>query len=132
MKKHYFLLLALALVFGGKTIAQEWEHSHEYFQSSDESIGYNDVYETVSGNIAVSTFQYFKCGYGDFHAPHPFLTMFTADGEQVAEQSFFKEAYYGTRPFMLENDNGELFMMTSYTPDHDNSSFNYFKTMTIH
>ena len=123
----FYTLMALFVAFGAKAVAQEWEHSHEYFQSGDESIGYNDIYETVSGNIAVSTFQYFKCGYGDFYAPHPFLTMFTADGEQVAEQSFFKEAYYGTRPFTLENDNGELFMMTTYTPDHDNSSFNYFQ-----
>ena len=91
-KLKLYMLIGLLTVSGTRAFGQEWEHSHEYFQSGDESIGYNDIYETVSGNIAVSTFQYFKCGYGDFYAPHPFLTMFTADGEQVAEQSFFKEA----------------------------------------
>ena len=68
----FYTLMALFVAFGANAFGQEWEHSHEYFQSGDESIGYNDIYETVSGNIAVSTFQYFKCGYGDFYAPHPF------------------------------------------------------------
>ena len=36
MKKHYFLLLAFALVFGAKTFAQEWEQSYEWFYSADE------------------------------------------------------------------------------------------------
>ena len=45
---------------------------------------------------------------------------------ELAENLYFKPAYYGGRPHIIENKNGELYMMASYTPDHDHTSFNYF------
>ncbi len=117
---------ALTMLFGGKAFGQEWEQTYEWHFSDDEEFDLVKPYETSSGNIVVSTNQYYKCGWGDFYAPHPALKMFAADGTELAENLYFKPAYYGGHPHIIENKNGELYMMASYTPDHDYTSFNYF------
>ncbi len=117
---------ALALFVGGNVLGQEWEQSYEWHFSDDEEFDLVKPYETFSGNIVVSTNQYYKCGWGDFYAPHPALKMFAADGTELAENLYFKPAYYGGHPHIIENKKGELYMMASYTPDHDYTSFNYF------
>ncbi len=121
-----YTLLALLIFFWGKAFAQEWEQSYEWRFSDEEEFDLVKPYETSSGNIVVSTNQYYKCGWGDFYAPHPALKMFAADGTELAENLYFKPAYYGGHPHIIENTNGELYMMASYTPDHDYTSFNYF------
>ncbi len=118
--------LALAMFFGAKAFGQEWEQSYEWLFSGDEEFDMVKPYETSSGNILVSTNHYYKCGWGDFYAPHPALRMFAPDGTELAQNLLFKPAYYGTRPYVIENEVGEMYVMTSYTPDHDHTSFNYF------
>ena len=118
--------LALALFFGVKAFGQEWEQSYEWLFSGDEEFDMVKPYETSSGNILISTNHYYKCGWGDFYAPHPALRMFAPDGTELAQNLLFKPAYYGTRPYVIENEVGEMYVMTSYTPDHDYTSFNYF------
>ena len=124
--KRITTLLALLILFGAKAFGQEWEQTYEWHFSDDEEFDLVKPYETSSGNIVVSTNQYYKCGWGDFYAPHPALKMFAADGTELAENLYFKPAYYGGHPHIIENKNGELYMMASYTPDHDYTSFNYF------
>ena len=129
MKKHYFLLLALALVFGAKTFGQEWEHSHEFAYSDDERIMYYDATELSDGSFAVNTTFSYKSGTGDFYVPHPALKLFSSDGEELAYNQFFKPAYWcsSNAPFTFENKDGELFALLAYSPDHDPTYFNYFK-----
>ena len=117
---------AFALLFGGKAFGQEWEQTYEWHFFGEEEFDLVKPYETSSGNIVVSTNHYYKCGWGDFYAPHPALKMFAADATELAENLFFKPAYYGGHPHIIENKKGELYMMASYTPDHDYTSFNYF------
>ena len=128
MNKIFKLSVAfmIMLLFGGKAFGQEWEQSYEWHFSDDEEFDLVKPYETSSGNIVVSTNHYYKCGCGDFYAPHPALRMFAADGSELAENLYFKPAYYGGHPHIIENKKGELYMMASYTPDHDYTSFNYF------
>ncbi len=118
--------IALAMFFGVKAFGQEWEQSYEWLFSGDEEFDMVKPYETSSGNILVSTNHYYKCGWGDFYAPHPALRMFAPDGTELTQNLLFKPAYYGTRPYVIENEVGEMYVMTSYTPDHDYTSFNYF------
>ena len=118
--------LATTLLLGVKAVAQEWEQSYEWLFSDEEEFDLVKPYETSSGNIVVSTNHYYKCGWGDFYAPHPALKMFAADGTELAENLYFKPAYYGGHPHIIENKKGELYMMAAYTPDHDYTSFNYF------
>ena len=119
-----YTLLVLLLIFGAKAFGQVWEQSYEWHFSDEEEFDMVKPNETSSGNIVVSTNHYYKCGWGDFYAPHPALKMFTADGTELAENLFFKPAYYGGHPHIIENKNGELYMMAAYTPDHDYTSFN--------
>ena len=119
-------IIVLVLFFGAKAFGQEWEQSYEWLFSDDEEFDLVKPYETSSGNIVVSTSHYYKCGWGDFYAPHPALRMYASDGTELAENLYFKPAYYGGSPHIIENKNGELYMMAAYTPDHDYTSFNYF------
>ena len=129
MKKYYFLLLALALVFGAKTFGQEWEHSHEFAYSDNERIMYYDATELSDGSFAVNTTFSYKSGMGDFYVPHPALKLLSVDGEELAYNQFFKPAYWcsSNAPFTFENKDGELFALMAYSPDHDPTYFNYFK-----
>lgn len=126
MKTGFIVTFIFMMLFGGKTFAQEWKQSYEWHFSDDEEFDLVRPYETTSGNIVVSTNQYYKCGWGDFYAPHPALKMFAANGSELAENLYFRPAYYGGGPYVIENKNGELYMMAAYTPDHDYTSFNYF------
>ena len=123
------IAFALALVFGDRAFAQEWEHSHEYAYSDDERIMYYDAVELSDGSFAVNTSFSYKSGMGDFYVPHPALKLLSADGEELAYNQFFKPAYWcsSNAPFTFENKDGELYALMAYSPDHDPTYFNYFK-----
>ena len=127
MKKHYFLLLALVSLFGAKAFAQEWECSYEISFSGNEMFSVQDVFETSANDIIVPSSHFFRSGAGDFYSPHPALRKLSSDGTEQAQNVFFKPAFYGRIPYLLENETGELFAMMAYTPDHDSTYFNYFK-----
>ena len=54
MKKHYFLLLALAMLFGVKVFGQEWEYSIPCYMSAAEMTHQYSTYEMSDGRIIVS------------------------------------------------------------------------------
>jgi hypothetical protein len=127
MKKHHLLLLVLALLFGAKAFGQEWEQSYPINYSENEMFSVQDVFETSANDIIVSSSHFFRSGAGDFYSPHPALRKLSSDGIEQAQNVFYKPAFYGRIPYLLENETGELFAMIAYTPDHDSTYFNYFK-----
>ena len=71
---------------------------------------------------------YFKSGEGDFYSYHSAARKLSADGELLAEKSHFRESYFSPNiPYLIENPNGGLYMLATYSPDHDYTYFNYFK-----
>ena len=124
-----YTLLALLLMAGGVTMqAQEWEFANEFSYSSDECMTSFDVTELSDGTIAVSSVHYFKSGEGDFYSYHSAARKLSADGELLAEKSHFRESYFSPNiPYLIENPNGGLYMLATYSPDHDYTYFNYFK-----
>ncbi len=119
---------ALAMLFGVKAIAQEWEHSIAYSMDDDECFELYDAIEMTNGNVALSSIFYYKSGAGDFYSAHPAVTLLSANGQEMARKDYFRPCYCTTSyaPYLFEN-NGCLFALMTYSPDHDSTYFNYFK-----
>lgn len=129
MKKYgLYALLALLLMSGTKAVAQEWEHSIAYSMNDDECFELYDAVEMSNGNVALSSSLYFKSGAGDFYSAHPAVTLLSANGQEMVRKDYFRPGYCTTSyaPYLFEN-NGCLFALMTYSPDHDSTYFNYFK-----
>ena len=123
-----YTLLALVLLFVGNAFAQEWEYADEFSYSDNECMVNFDATELSDGTIAVSSVHYYKSGEGDFYSYHSAARKLTANGELLAEKSHFRESYFSPNiPYLIENPNGGLYMLVTYSPDHDYTYFNYFK-----
>ena len=122
-----YTLLAL-LFFGAKAFAQEWECSFEYSMNDSLCYSYQDAIELADGCFAVATSFYYKSGYGDFYSAQPAIVKFSADGEELERTNYFRPGYCttSTAPYLFENEEGELFAMMTYNPDHDSTYFNHF------
>ena len=127
MKKSTILLFVFALLFGTMAFPQEWEHSYPINHSENEMFSLQDAFESSANDIIMLSSHFFRSGAGDFYSPHPALRKLSSDGIEQAQNVFFKPAFYGRIPYLLENEVGELFAMMAYTPDHDSTYFNYFK-----
>ena len=124
----FYTLLALVLLFVGNAFAQEWEYADEFSYSDNECMVNFDATELSDGTIAVSSVHYYKSGEGDFYSYHSAARKLTANGELLAEKSHFRESYFSPNiPYLIENPNGGLYMLVTYSPDHDYTYFNYFK-----
>ena len=123
--------LAMTLLIGAKTVAQEWEYSIPYQTSDAEMTRQYCAYEMSDGRIIVSaSFLYNIGSYSylyPFYPPHNALVALSSEGEELAQNNYLKPGYWGSsyNPYVFENENGELFMLTTYSPDH-NAYFNYF------
>ena len=129
MKKQYFLLLALALFFGATAFGQEWEYTIPYQSSGEESTRQYCAYEMSDGRVIVSASYLFNDHTNKFYyPPHNALIALSPDGEELAQKNYFRPAYWGSsyNPYVFENDKGEVFMLTTYAPDHNPDYFNYF------
>ena len=133
MKKlRLYTLLALLILFGAKAFGQEWEYSIEYnVYSNPEMTHQYCAYEMSNGNIMVCSARCFQSGMGNgnFYPPHPAMITLSPDGELLAQNDFFKPGYWGASyfPYVFENNDGELFALMSYSPDHDTAYFNYYQ-----
>ena len=123
-----YALLAL-LFFGAKAFGQEWEFSIPYYMADPEMTRQYCAYELSDGRIIVSTQLLYNDGsYPNFYPPHNALIALSADGEELAQMDYFRDSYWGSsyNPYVFENENGEIFALMSYSPDHDPDYFNYF------
>ncbi|MCQ2314860.1 MAG: T9SS type A sorting domain-containing protein [Bacteroidales bacterium] len=128
MKNQRFYFFAFALLFGAKVFAQEWEHSYEYSMNDSLCYTYQDAIELTDGCFAVATSFYYKSGYGDFYSAQPAIAKFSADGEELKRTNYFRPGYCttSTAPYLFKNEEGELFALMTYNPDHDSTYFNHF------
>lgn len=119
-------VFVLALVFRGKAIAQEWEIAHEYAYSDTCIFNYYEAKEMANGNIAVESYMAYKSGVGDFYSLQPAVAVIEPEnGYRSMHQSYFKPGYYTSNiPYVFEKDD-TLYLLATYTPDHDFTYFNY-------
>jgi hypothetical protein len=120
------ILVMLALILGAKTYGQEWEHTHEYAYSDTCVFSYSEASEMNNGNIAVASTMAYKSGVGDFYSLQPGVAIIKpAQIPYCEQQSYFKPGFYTSNiPYVFEK-NDTLFLLTTYTPDHDFTYFNY-------
>lgn len=122
-----FVLIALALIVGAKVMAQEWMLTSGPSPSDTVFRGYIESYELHDGRIAICGDLYYRSGVGDFYTPHPHVVLLSENGTMLAQKEFFRPGYWGsTMPYLLQNEDDELFALMSYSPDHDSTYFNYF------
>lgn len=120
---------ALAMLIGAKAFAQEWEYSIPYYMADPEMTRQYCAYELSDGRIIISAQLLYNDGsYPNFYPPHNALIALSADGEELAQMDYFRDSYWGSsyNPYVFENENGEIFALMSYSPDHDPDYFNYF------
>lgn len=97
MRKRYFLLLAIALLFGAKAFGQEWEYSIPYYMSAAEMTHQYCAYEMSDGRIIVSAQLLYNDGtYPYFYPPHNALIALSANGEELAQMDYFKPGYWAS------------------------------------
>ena len=59
---------------------------------------------------------------------HPGLVKISADGTELARTNYFRPAYCSiSYNQILENEDGELFALMTFSPDHEKLSDNYFQ-----
>lgn len=136
MNKHGFLF-ALALLFGAKAFAQEWEYSYllpDYIRGYMYN-GFIDAHELSDGRIIAMGHFSDKNLCGNYVSHHPALLLLDSNGTELAFSEYYKDGYHGQDPYVLENESGELYALTTFSPDHDTCSLNYYRnfdTITDH
>ena len=124
-----YTLLALMLFFGAKSFAQEWEYANPYQMTDSVMIRQYCAYEISDGRIIVSaSFLYNDGTNKGFYPPHNALIALSPNGDELAQTGYFRPGYWGSsyNPYVFENENGEVFALMSYSPDHNQDYFNYF------
>ena len=128
-KHRISIVFALALVFGGKAFGQEWEYLLPYLSSDFAKNRQYCAYEMSDERIFVSSSFLYEDGTNNvITPPHNSLVVLSADGQELAIMDYFKDGYWGSsyNPYVFENENGEVFMLATYSPDHNPYYFNYF------
>jgi hypothetical protein len=128
----YFKIAALfvaAAISVANAAAQEWEVIETYSYDNDTSIFWYEecTVELANGNFFVSSTTSYKSGAGDFYSEHPAVALISSNGQELARNEFFRPGLCTTTtcPYLFEN-NGNIYMLTTYSPDHDSTYFNYF------
>ena len=121
------IVLVIVLLCGTKVIGQEWEHSIAYSDNDTSCFNQYDAVELSNGNIAVGSALFFKSGAGDFYSAQPAVALLSSNGEELARKDLFKPGFCttSTTPFLFENQ-GALYALMTYNPDHDSTYFNHF------
>ena len=128
----YFKIAALfvaAAISVANAAAQEWETKEKYsFYNDDSILCYEEeCLELTNGNILVGSTFYYRSGAGDFYSEQPAVVLLSSDGKEIARNSYFRPGLctVSFSPFLFEKD-GEMYILTTYSPDHDSTYFNYF------
>ena len=105
-----------------------WEYVLDNDPDSDELFEFFDALKMQNSNIGVASSFYYRSGFGDFYSSHPAVALISPDGEEIARNNFFRPGYTSTSyaPYIFEKD-GYLYALSTYSPEHDFLSFNYFK-----
>ena len=127
--KFIIIIIASALCLWHNADAQEWKVIETYSYDNDTSIFWYEecTVELANGNFFVSSTTSYKSGAGDFYSEHPAVALISSNGQELARNEFFRPGLCTTTtcPYLFEN-NGNIYMLTTYSPDHDSTYFNYF------
>ena len=126
MKRLRLTLFVFTFLCGINLNSQEWEFQMDTQIDYPYHRKFNDAIELQDGSIVVNTPITFNI---PSHAsvPHPGLVKISADGIELARNNYFRPAYCSiSYNQILENENGELFALMTYSPDHEKLSENYF------
>ena len=127
MKRLRLTLFVFTFLCGINLNSQEWEFQMDTQIDYPYHRKFNDAIELQDGSIVVNTPITLNI---PSHAsvPHPGLVKISADGTELARTNYFRPAYCSiSYNQILENENGELFALMTYSPDHERLSDNYFK-----
>ena len=127
MKRLRLTLFVFTFLCGINLNSQEWEFHMDTQIDYPYHRKFNDAIELQDGSIVVNTPITLNI---PSHAsvPHPGLVKISADGTELARNNYFRPAYCSiSYNQILENENGELFALMTYSPDHERLSDNYFK-----
>ena len=127
MKRLHLTLFVFTFLCGINLNSQEWEFQMDTQIDYPYHRKFNDAIELQDGSIVVNTPITLNI---PSHAsvPHPGLVKISADGTELARNNYFRPAYCSiSYNQILENENGELFALMTYSPDHEKMSDNYFQ-----
>ena len=127
MKRLRLTLFVFTFLCGINLNSQEWEFHMDTQIDYPYHRKFNDAIELQDGSIVVNTPITLNI---PSHAsvPHPGLVKISADGTELARTNYFRPAYCSiSYNQILENEDGELFTLMTYSPDHERLSDNYFK-----
>ena len=127
MKRLRLTLFVFTFLCGINLNSQEWEFHMDTQIDYPYHRKFNDAIELQDGSILVNTPITLNI---PSHAsvPHPGLVKISADGTELARTNYFRPAYCSiSYNQILENEDGELFTLMTYSPDHERLSDNYFK-----
>ena len=124
MKKRIISLLLIALFCGSSAQAQKWEFVIEHVDN--DSPRFKETVPLDDGTIAVPYYNYYPGSTGSFSSFQPGILLLSSEGEELMRKSYVKPAFWGYPPHLLWNEEGEMYMLSEYNPDHDTTSANYF------
>ena len=119
-----FTLLALVMLFGAKAFGQEWEYIVEH--TDNDSPWLKDPIPLQDGNIAVPYYTLYPGSTSVLGSKQPGMLLLSSDGEELTRKSYLKPAFWGHSPYLLSDDEGTMYMLADYNPDHDTTIANYF------
>ena len=127
MKRLHLTLFVFTFLCGINLNSQEWEFHMDTQIDYPYHRKFNDAIELQDGSIVVNTPITLNI---PSHAsvPHPGLVKISADGTELARTNYFRPAYCSiSYNQILENEDGELFALMTFSPDHEKLSDNYFQ-----
>ena len=121
------LTIMLTLFWGVGINCQEWEFFMNTHIDSPYARRFTDAIELQDGSIVVNS-PFNLPIEGHASVPHPGLVKISADGIELVRNNYFRPAYCSiSYNQILENEDGELFTLMTYSPDHEKMSDNYFQ-----
>jgi hypothetical protein len=124
MKNIIKIAFVLALLFGAKAFGQEWEYIVEH--TDNDSPWLKDPIPLQGGNIAVPYTTFYSGSTSQLGSKQPGMLILSSDGEELTRKSYLKPAFWGHSPYLLSDDEGAMYMLVDYNPDHDTTIANYF------
>ena len=123
------IIALITLLFSGvnSVFSQEWEAVYYNDDIELQRYYYDEAIELSNGYVLVASGYYIRNNIANMCAGHPALALISSDGEELCRKEYMKPGLCEiTRPYLFEK-NGDMYMLTSYSPDHDIYSTNYFK-----
>ena len=125
--RRFVTFITLVFLFGNNLFSQEWEFFMDVYADYPYSRSFTDAIELHDGSIIVNS--PFTLPIEDhISVPHPGLVKLSADGDELTRVNYFRPAYCSiSYNQIIENKDGDLFTLMTYSPDHERLSENYFK-----